>query len=47
MTERLYRDDAYARSADAKVLAISDRGGIVLDRTVLRPLFQKRAGMLL
>jgi misacylated tRNA(Ala) deacylase len=33
-TERLYRDDAYAKSADAKVLAVNERGGIVLDRTV-------------
>jgi misacylated tRNA(Ala) deacylase len=34
MTERLYRDDAYAQSADAQVLAVNERGGIVLDRTV-------------
>ena len=34
MTQRLYRDDAYARTAEATVLAITDRGGIVLDRTV-------------
>jgi misacylated tRNA(Ala) deacylase len=34
MTERLYRDDAYARVADATVLAVTERGGIVLDRTV-------------
>ena len=34
MTERLYRDDAYAKTADAKVLAVTERGGIVLDRTV-------------
>jgi misacylated tRNA(Ala) deacylase len=34
MTERLYRDDAYAKIADAKVLAVNERGGIVLDRTV-------------
>lgn len=33
MTELLYRDDAYLRSAEAKVLAVNDRGGIVLDRT--------------
>jgi misacylated tRNA(Ala) deacylase len=33
-TERLYRDDAYAKTADAKVLAVNERGGIVLDRTV-------------
>jgi misacylated tRNA(Ala) deacylase len=34
MTERLYRDDAYAQTAEAKVLAVNERGGIVLDRTV-------------
>jgi misacylated tRNA(Ala) deacylase len=34
MTERRYRDDAYARTADAKVVAVNERGGIVLDRTV-------------
>jgi misacylated tRNA(Ala) deacylase len=34
MTERLYRDDAYMRSATAKVVAVNERGGIVLDRTV-------------
>jgi misacylated tRNA(Ala) deacylase len=34
MTETLFRADAYARACDAKVLALNDRGGIVLDRTV-------------
>ncbi len=34
MTEKLYRDDAYARSATAKILSVTDRGGIILDRTV-------------
>jgi misacylated tRNA(Ala) deacylase len=34
MTEQLYRADAYLRECDAKVLAVNDRGGIVLDRTV-------------
>lgn len=33
MTEQLYRTDAYARDCEATVLAIDDRGGIVLDRT--------------
>ena len=33
MTEQLYRADAYLREAAAKVLAVSERGGIVLDRT--------------
>ena len=34
MTEQLYRTDAYARDCTARVLAINERGGIVLDRTV-------------
>ena len=34
MTSKLYRDDAYAKSCEAKVLAVTERGGIVLDRTV-------------
>jgi misacylated tRNA(Ala) deacylase len=34
MTEALYRDDAYLRDCDARVVAITERGGIVLDRTV-------------
>ncbi len=35
MTETLFRSDAYARSCDAYVTAVNDRGGIILDRTVL------------
>jgi misacylated tRNA(Ala) deacylase len=34
MTEQVYRSDAYARDCAARVLALNDRGGIVLDRTV-------------
>lgn len=34
MTEQLYRADAYLRECTARVLSVSDRGGIVLDRTV-------------
>ena len=34
MTEKLYRADAYARDCEARILAVTDRGGIVLDRTV-------------
>ena len=34
MTESIFRDDAYAASCEANVVAINDRGGIVLDRTV-------------
>jgi misacylated tRNA(Ala) deacylase len=33
-TEPLFRDDAYLRTADATVVAVNDRGGIILDRTV-------------
>lgn len=33
MTEQLYRTDAYLREATARVLAVNERGGIVLDRT--------------
>lgn len=33
-TEALFRDDAYLRTAEAKVVAINDRGGIILDRTI-------------
>ena len=33
-TEVLFRDDAYLREAEAKVVRINDRGGIVLDRTI-------------
>lgn len=33
MTEQLYRADAYLRETAAKVLAVNERGGIVLDRT--------------
>src|SRR5215218_7516226 len=33
-TECLFRDDAYLRDCRATVLAVTDHGGIVLDRTV-------------
>ena len=33
-TAALFRDDAYAREAEATVLRINERGGIVLDRTI-------------
>ncbi len=36
-TEQLYRADAYLRDCDATVLAINERGGIILDRTVFYP----------
>jgi misacylated tRNA(Ala) deacylase len=34
MTEQLYRADAYLGDCSATVLAVNDRGGVVLDRTV-------------
>lgn len=33
-TEPLFREDAYLREADAEVVAVTERSGIVLDRTV-------------
>lgn len=33
-TTQLFRDDAYLVEAEANVLAINERGGIILDRTV-------------
>jgi misacylated tRNA(Ala) deacylase len=33
MTEQLYRADAYLQTCDARLLAITERGGIILDRT--------------
>jgi misacylated tRNA(Ala) deacylase len=34
MTEQLFRADAYLRECEANVVAVNERGGIVLDRTV-------------
>jgi misacylated tRNA(Ala) deacylase len=34
MTEQLYRADAYMRDCTAQVLAVNDRGGVILNRTV-------------
>jgi len=33
-TECLFREDAYLKTCDATVVGVTDRGGIVLDRTV-------------
>lgn len=33
-TQALFREDAYLKTADAKVVAVNDRGGILLDRTI-------------
>lgn len=34
VTEALFREDAYLREAEAKVLGVNERGGIRLDRTI-------------
>lgn len=34
MTDLMFRDDAYLRQADAKVLAHTPEGGVVLDRSI-------------
>ncbi len=34
MTELLFRADAYLKEADAQVLSVNERGGIILDRTI-------------
>ncbi|HEU4624588.1 MAG TPA: alanyl-tRNA editing protein [Steroidobacteraceae bacterium] len=42
-TELLFRDDAYARTATARVVAVSD-AGIELDRTIFYPMGGGQAG---
>lgn len=37
MTDPLFRADAYLKSADAKVLALTQEGGVVLDRSIFYP----------
>ena len=37
MTKAIYRDDAYARECQARVVSINDRGGVILDQTVFYP----------
>lgn len=37
MTQELFRDDAYLRSTSARVTALIDDNGVVLDRTVFYP----------
>ncbi len=34
MTELLFREDAYRRETPARVVAVNERGGIILDRTI-------------
>ena len=37
MTEPLFRADAYATEAGARVVAVTDRGGVVLDASLFYP----------
>lgn len=37
MTEALFREDAYLKECQARVVAVTDRGGVVLDRSVFYP----------
>lgn len=37
MTEELFREDAYLKSCMARIVAVNERGGLVLDRTVFYP----------
>lgn len=36
-TDPLFRDDAYLTTCEAHVVAVNDRGGVILDRTVFYP----------
>ena len=36
-TAVLFRDDAYLNACEATVIAVNDRGGIILDRTIFYP----------
>jgi len=37
MTKALFREDAYLKSCEATIVAVNDRGGIVVDQTVFYP----------
>ncbi|MDE2791251.1 MAG: alanyl-tRNA editing protein [Paracoccaceae bacterium] len=37
MTEALFRNDAYLTKAEAKIIGVNDRGGLIVDRTVFYP----------
>ncbi|MEZ5926521.1 MAG: alanyl-tRNA editing protein [Hyphomicrobiaceae bacterium] len=37
MTEELFREEAYLKSCEARVVGVNERGGVILDRTVFYP----------
>ncbi len=37
MTEFLFRDDAYLRECEARIIGVNERGGILFDRTIFYP----------
>ena len=37
-TDPLFRSDPYARSCTARVVAVTEEGGVILDRSVFYPL---------
>lgn len=37
MTEELFREDAYLKTCEARVVAVNVRGGLILDRTICYP----------
>ena len=44
MTELLFRDDAYLQDADAAIVAVTEQGGLVPDRSVFYPTGGGQAG---
>ena len=37
MTDELFREDSYLKESAAKIVAVTDRGGLILDRTIFYP----------
>jgi len=44
VTKQLFRDDAYLKQCTAKVVEVTERGGIILDQTVFYPTGGGQAG---
>ena len=38
MSELLFRDDAYLKSATAELVELTDNGGLIFDQTVFYPI---------